>query len=151
MATLKELNLESLRELIGFACLTKATLAINDAAAATFKSTGTITYLSDGLFKTKSALSAQAFSTGHAAQAVGETGYYVVSLNAGGTVSTTQHVFNTSSGVAKLPDVPDGNTPIGIIKVVAASAVFTPGTTALDAAGVTVTYHDCSILPAAAP
>ena len=59
---------------IGSLCLTKATLAINAGSAATFKSTGTITYLIDGAFKTKAALSAQAFSSGEVARLAFGTG-----------------------------------------------------------------------------
>lgn len=144
MSNLKQLTSEVLRELIGFVCLSKATLAINDTAAATFKTTGTTTYISDGIFKTKAALSAQAFSSGHAVQAAGETGYYVVGLNSAGTVKTFQ-------GIGAMPDVDDGYTPIGMIKVVCGSAAFTPGTTALDAANITFTFYDLSLLPSVAP
>lgn len=144
MSKLSSLNSEAQRELIGFVCLTKATLAINDTAAATFKNTGTITYLSDGVFKTKSALSAQAFSSGHTGLAAGQTGYYVVGLNGSGTVKTFE-------GIGKLPDVDDGYTPIGMIKVVCGSAAFVPGTTALDASNITFTFYDLALIPASAP
>lgn len=144
MGMLGQLNHEVLRELIGYVCLTKATLAIHDTAAATFKNTGTITYLSDGVFKTKSALSNQAFSTGHTGLAAGETGYYVVGLNGAGTVKTFE-------GIGKLPDVDDGYTPIGMIKVVCGSAAFVPRTTALDAANITFTFYDLALIPATAP
>ena len=148
MAKLSGVNYESLRELLGNICLTACTLAINAASAATFKTTGTTTYTVDGRFCTKAALVAQAFSpipgTVHAGVAIGQTGYYVVGLDAAGTVRTFE-------GVGVLPDVADGFTPIGIIKVVATSAAFVPGTTALDAAGLTVTYTDVALLPTVAP
>lgn len=137
-----------MRELLGNFCLTACTLAINAASAATFKTTGTTTYTVDGRFRSKAALAAQAFSpipgTVHSGLAIGQTGYYVVALDAAGTVRTFE-------GVGGLPDVADGFTPIGIIKVVAASAAFVPGTTALDAAGLTVTYTDVALLPTVAP
>jgi hypothetical protein len=144
MATLKDFTTEALRELCGFACLTACTLAINAASAATFKTTGTTTYTNDGKFKTKTALAAQAFTAGHAGLAIGQTGYYVVGLDGSGGVKTFE-------GIDRLPDVDSGYTAIGIIKVVAGSAAFVPGTTALDAAGLTVTYTDVMVLPSVAP
>lgn len=148
MAKLSDVFYESLRELIGNICLTACTLAINAASAATFKTTGTTTYIVDGRFKTKAALSAQAFSplpgTVHTGLVIGQTGYYIVGLDATGTVRTFE-------GIGSLPDVADGFAPIGIIKVVAGSAAFVPGTTLLDAAGLTVTYTDVAVLPSVAP
>ena len=147
MASLKNAFSVAVRELCGFVCLTACTLAINAASAATFKTTGTTTYTNDGKFKTKAALSAQAFapvSGTHAGLAIGQTGYYVVALDGSGTVKTFE-------GVGYLPDVDAGYTAIGIIKVVAVSAAFVPGTTALDNAGLTVTYTDVMVLPAVAP
>jgi hypothetical protein len=48
-----------------------------------------------------------------------------------------------------LPAIPAEYIPAGVVKVVnaQASADFTPGTTALDAANVTVTYTDIGVLP----
>lgn len=147
MSKLSDVFSEAARELFGFVCLTACTLAINAASAATFKTTGTTTYTSDGKFKTKAALAAQAFapvSGFHTGLAIGQTGYYVVALDGAGVVKTFE-------GIGLLPDVDGGYTPIGIIKVVANSAAFVPGTTALDAAGLTVTYTDVSVLPSVAP
>ena len=75
---------------IGSLCLTKATLAINAGSAATFKSTGTITYLIDGVFKTKAALSAQAFSSGLFTVKSGYRCLFAVALDASGNVKTFQ-------------------------------------------------------------
>lgn len=147
MAKLSDAFTEAARDLFGFVCLTACTLAINAASAATFKTTGTTTYTNDGKFKTKAALSAQAFapvSGTHTGLAIGQTGYYVVALDGSGTVKTFE-------GIGYLPDVDNGYTAIGFIKVVATSAAFVPGTTALDAAGLTVTFTDVMLIPAVAP
>lgn len=147
MAKLSDVFNESVRELVGNFCMTACTLAINAASAATFKTTGTTVYTVDGRFRTKAALAAQAFapvSGFHTGLAIGQTGYYVVALDTAGTVKTFE-------GIGALPDVDNGYTPIGIIKVVAGSVAFVPGTTALDAAGLTVTYTDVAVLPAVAP
>ena len=47
-----------------------------------------------------------------------------------------------------IPDLPDGCAPVGVIKVAATGADFVPGTTALDAAGITATYFNLSSIPA---
>lgn len=143
MARLSDIGNESSRDLHGYVCLSACTLAINAASAATFKTTGTTTYTNDGYFKTKTALSAQAFSTGHAGLAIGQTGYYVVGLDASGTVKTFE-------GIGALPDIGNDFTPIGYIKVVATSAAFVPGTTLLDNASLAFTFKDVSVLPAVA-
>jgi hypothetical protein len=139
MSKLNDLENRALRDLIGNSNETAAGLAINLAAAATFKTASAINYTVDGVYRTKPALAAQAFTAGHASVAIGATSYFVVSLNFTGQVFTAQG--------ATIPDVPSNLTPIGIIKVQAVSAVFTPNTTALDAAGLTVTYFDIKSLP----
>ncbi len=141
MSKLNDFGTEAAREIAGYCTLTAGGLAINATSAATFKTVNTVTYLNNGVFKSKSAFTAQAFTAGHATQAIGETGYYVVGLSAAGAVSTYQ-------GIGVIPDVPDGITPIGIIKVVADTAVFKPNTTALDATTCTFTFYDVSVLPA---
>lgn len=141
MSSMKDIEAQALIDALGYRCMTACTLAINAASAATIKTTGTTTYLSDGKFKTKAALAAQAFSSGMPSLAIGQTGFYVVCLDSAGTVTT----YGRKS---ILPDIPAGQTPIGYIKVVATSAAFVPGTTALDAAGLTVTFTDVSVLPA---
>ena len=46
--------------------------------------------------------------------------------------------------------MPEGYTPIGIIKIApTVAATFDPGTTALDAANVNATYFNVSTLPTA--
>jgi hypothetical protein len=153
MTTLRDSITEAERELIGYASFTAGILTINAAGAATFKSTNAYIYTVDGVFKSKAALAAQAFSAGHAAQAVGVTQYYVVGLDALGNVTTYQGAEETfiqlgvPTTVPTYPDVPNGITPIGIIKVVATAVPFVPGTTPLDTVGLTVSYFDVSVIP----
>lgn len=160
------------RKLLDF-CLSYVTLAINAGSAATFKTTGTTTYCIGGKMLQKAALSAQAFTSGHKAQApvtIGGTAYgttalYLVQLDAAGTVSTKQSNIAIAgidadgkvSGTAmpapydqraSLPESDSGCAPIGFIKVTTNnSTTFTPGTTALDAAGLTVTYTNLAFDP----
>lgn len=165
MTTLRDSLNEVERELNGFRNTTAAVLAINIAAAATFKTTSAYVYLCDGIFKAKTALAAQAFSAGHTVQPIGLTCYFTVGLDAAGNVTTYQGQAASGAAIAAalatglaattvlglIADVPNGITPVGLIKVVTTSATFTPGTTALDAAGITVTFFDVAVLPATAP
>ena len=94
-------------------------------------------------------------------QPVLTTAYYVIALDAAGTVAVVQGSYAGQAitfandlskvliGTGAIPDEPAGYTAIGVIKVaLAGAATFTPGTTALDAANVTATYFDVAILPA---
>lgn len=149
-------------------CLTKGVLAINAASAATVKTTNALTYSVAGQLYSKAALAAQSIAVTHDArgqasgayvQPVSTTVFYTVALNAAGTVSVSQGDFagrdlsQQASGAyvrgdGLVPDAPAGYTPIGVIKVTTnGSTTFTPGTTALDAAGVTVVYADVMSLP----
>jgi hypothetical protein len=166
MATLKDTFSGNTRKLEGYRNMTAAALAINAASAATFKTTSAYAYLVDGIFKSKTALAAQAFTAGHAVQPVSTTLYYTVGLDSAGAVTTYQGTapsanqiaaaiqsgLAASSVLSNIADVPDGITAVGLIKVVTSSAVtFTPGTTAFDAAGITTTFYDIAVLPSTAP
>lgn len=166
------------RELIGTANFTKGGLAINAASAATVKTTATVTYSIGGVLYSKAALSAQSIAVTHGAnglpvaaangnpayvQPINSTVIYLVGLDAAGNVSLTQgayagQVMSFNGNLAKRVTDVDGGVPtppanvavIGAFKVVTnGSATFTPGSTALDAAGVSVTYYDLQVLPAA--
>ena len=90
---------------------------------------------------------------------MGTTVYYVIGLNAAGTVCSVQGgyagqsiTYNSQPYVSNggMPIMPEGYTPIGIIKIApTVAATFDPGTTALDAANVNATYFNVSTLPTA--
>lgn len=178
MSNLQSINTQDLRAAIGNRTFGKVTLAINAASAATIKSTGAISYSVDGVCPTaKAALSAQSIAITHNAlgiavsagaasyvQPVSTTVYYVVALDVSGNVGVFQGTYAGQSvaavpgvhaafyGNGGLPTIPYTYTPIGIIKVVTnGSTTFTAATTALDAAGVTVTYTDVTTLPSTLP
>lgn len=154
-------------------CSTKVTLAINAGSAATVKSTGTISYSVAGVMYSVSALSAQAITAaGTYVQPVSTSVYYVATLDAAGTFRTRQSDYagrlkdaaTATGGIGNAagnmgvrgdggyPDVPATECVIGMIKVTTDSShTFTPATTALDAAGLTVTFYDLpGTLPATA-
>lgn len=174
MSSLKNAATTDLRKLLGNRCYVKATLAINAGSAATIKNTGAIIYSVDGIMYTKAALSAQAITITHDqfgrdvstqpsiakyTQPVLTTVYYLVALNAAGTVAVVQGGYAgqalTEGGQAYvapggMPVLPDGYAPVGAIKIALANAAtFNPATTALDATDVTATYYDLSTLPTA--
>lgn len=152
-------------------------LAINAAGAATVKTNAAIQYTNNGVIKYKAALAAQSIAPtvgvayplpAGANPATGATYqcYFTIGLDAAGAVVVVQGSYagqklsldptkglgssqagSSWVGDGSIPDVPDGVTPIGVLKVVNATNAFTPGTTLLDAAGVTVSYFDVAILP----
>ena len=77
--------------------------------------------------------------------------YRVLPSNLPGGASTIEKGgYLRSHNSPLIPDLPDGCAPVGVIKVVATGADFVPGTTALDAAGITAAYFNLSSIPAAA-
>jgi hypothetical protein len=162
----------SIRAMFNNRCATLATLAINAGGAATVRTTGTLTYVVDGVFKTKAALTAQSIAVTHRfngdavtaadpayVQPANTTVIYILALNAAGTVAVVQGSYagqtiafsrdlsKVLTGQGGVPDLPDGYVPFGAIKVVLGATTFTPGTTLLDAANVTATYFDLAHLP----
>jgi hypothetical protein len=177
MSALSSLQNGDIRKAIGNNCASKITLAINAGAAATVKSTGAINFNIDGVCYTHAALAAQAITVTHDCfgqpvggnnlpkyvQPVLKTAYYLICLNAAGTVAVCQGSYlgqalaypdlqRVLTGTGGIPQEPDGYTAIGMLKVALANAAtFNPGTTALDAADVTVTYFDLERVPSVAP
>lgn len=174
MSSLANIQSAIVAKALGNRCLSKITLAINAASAATVKSTGATIFSILGVLYTKAALAAQSIAVTHGFEgnlvAAGPAAYvqpaettviYVLALNAAGTVAVVQGTYDGQSvtypadlskiitGNGAVPTEPDGYTAIGALKVeTAAATTFTPGTTLLDAAGVTVTYFDIAALPA---
>jgi hypothetical protein len=152
MGALRNITEQTLHDLLANKNFSAGGLAINAAGATGFKSASAYQYTIDGIFKSKPALAAQAFST-HPPQAVGITQYYVVGLDVNGNVFTFQGGEETfiqlgiSTTVPVMPDVPPGICPIGAIKVVTNTIPFVANTTPLDSAGMAITYVDLSVLP----
>ena len=128
MSTLADITDVRLRKALGNRCLSYPTLAINAASAATIKTTGTTTYTVDGVIYQKAALSAQAITITHDqfgrdvstqpslakyVQPVGTTVYYVIGLNAAGTVCSVQGGYaGQSITYNSQPYVSNGGMPI---------------------------------------
>jgi hypothetical protein len=175
MSALKLIQDAALRLALGTRNCVKSTLAINAGGAATVKTTGTGLIMVDGVYAAPAALAAQSFAVTHGlgglavgagpaayVQPASSTAYYLVCQNLAGGVAIVQGGYNgqvvtlpigaTFTSQGELPAVPAGFAPLGVVKITTSNAVtFTPGTTALDAAGLTTTYTDVAMLPTANP
>lgn len=134
----------------GYVSYTSGALAIS-ATAEEFKTTATVTFTNDGVFKSKSATDNLVFSSGHTSLAAGQSCLFGVFLEADGDVVTTQGPIVVNGDPCPVPAYPNNCTLIGLIQVdTANAAVFVPNTTALDATDVTDTYINCSVMPGSA-
>lgn len=172
MSSIANITQDAVRQALYGMCFTKGVLAINAGGAATVRTTNALTYSVGGALFTKAALSAQAITPTHRydgspvsairpayVQPVSSTVVYLVCLNAAGTVAVVQGSFagqqiadpvdlsQVITGAGGNPTEPEGYTCVGSLTVTTNGATtFTPGTTLLDAAGVTIVYRDVSIL-----
>ncbi|HKR56932.1 MAG TPA: hypothetical protein VJS20_11585 [Gemmatimonadales bacterium] len=113
------------------------------------KSANTTTFVIDGVFKSKGATDPLWTLTGSAVTAGvgGATMHYLLCLNASGTASVIQGPTNQGSTTVWTPapanQMPQDIAACATLKIsLTATTVFTPGTTALNAAGVTATFED---------
>lgn len=142
-------NIEQINS--GFMSLTAAGLA-EGTNANTFKTVNTLSYLNNGVFKSKAATDNLAFSSGHTALGNSQACLFGVWINAAGNVTTSQGPIDAAGEPCPVPSAPANNvTLVGLIKVsTSASATFTPNTTDLGAAGVTDSFIDCAVMPGSA-
>lgn len=122
--------------------------------ANTYKTVNTITYVVDGVFKSKGATDNVAFSSGHSVVAASSSCLFLVCLDGSGNFSTAQGkaalTAAVTAGTASLqwPSAPADVAVVGAIRVdTNGSTTFTPGSTDLGAAGVTDTYYDLFAVP----
>ena len=134
----------------GYLSLTAAGLA-EGTNSATFKTVNTLTYTSNGIFKSKAATDNLTLTAG-TALAVSQACLFAVWITAGGTVSTSQGPIVAAGDPCPVPGQVTANTTlVGLIKVTTDSATtFTPGTTDLGATGITDAYSDCMDMPGSA-
>lgn len=139
----------------GFVSLTAAGLA-EGTNAATFKTSNTLTFINNGVFKSKNATDNLAFSAGHTALGQNQACLFGVWIDGSGNVSTSQGPIVAAGDPCPVPGVPassvetDRVTLVGLIKVTTGATTFTPGTTDLGAANVTDAYFDCMAMPGSA-
>lgn len=148
-AGLAALTSQTLRNILGTMVCSFGTLAIATTKSKV-KSTSTLDYMIKGIMYTKAATDNLWTLAGTALTSAGGTTRFLLCLDSSGNASVIQASL-TSDTYADLPvDSAGAPTvcPIGEVKVVAASVAFTPGTTLLDAAGITATYTNFGLIPA---
>lgn len=138
----------------GSFALTSGALAAGTNAG-TFQNTATITFVTDGVLRSKTATNNVAFTAGHATVPVSSSVIYLVCLDASGNYSTVAGravpTAEVTAGTRPLefPAPPVGDIAVaGAIRVdTNASTTFVPGTTSLGAAGITATYLNLFAVP----
>jgi hypothetical protein len=123
--------------------------------ANTYQTANTITFVTDGVLRSKAATNNVAFSAGHATVPVSSSCLYLVCLDSGGNFSTVAGravlTAEVTAGVRGLewPAAPVGEIAVvGAIRVdTNASATFTPGSVDLSASGITGTYFNLFAVP----
>ncbi|KKU54795.1 MAG: hypothetical protein UX75_C0019G0002 [Candidatus Moranbacteria bacterium GW2011_GWE2_47_10] len=139
----------------GTMCLSKAGLVIGDGAktgpAIAAPNGAGIDFVIDGIAYHKADAATVLPLSADTVQAADTTCIYLMQVDSGGNVTSVKgvEVLNTRlvAGIGRLEwPTPDANKcPFGAVKVKTVAVTFTPGTTALDAAGVTETYYDIAM------
>lgn len=134
------------------ACFSRAGLVIGDGAktgpAIAAPNGAGIDFAIDGIAYHKADAATVLPLTAATAQAADTTCIYLIQVDSGGTVSSVKGTeelnadLSAGKRVLHWPEPADNKCPIGAVKVKTVAVTFTPGTTALDAAGLTVTYYN---------
>ena len=142
-------NIEQINS--GFVSLTSAGLA-EGTNANTYKTTNTLPFTINGVFKSKAGTDNVAMTSGIGTVPPSSAALYAVWIDTDGTFSNTRGPVVASGDPCPVPTQTTANVAlVGLIKVVTdESTTFTPGSTDLGNAGVTDTYFNCSVMPGAA-
>lgn len=110
--------------------------------AHTVKTTAAIKYMINGSVYAKATTDNIAM-TAASAQSSSSYCLYLLSINASGTVTTTQGTEASAVTTLVPPDCPSSEAPIALLQVQTGSGTtFTSGTTDLGASGITDTFYD---------
>ena len=124
-------------------CFLAAGLVIGSGDAAKIKIANTVTFINQGLFKSKTTAETVFGATAATTVPVSSFTKYLVTLNASGTPKVTEGNNAVSAVLALLPAVPANETPIGYCQVETdGTGTFVPDTDDLSDAAVTDTYVD---------
>lgn len=157
MDTLLDVHNQVIRNVIRNQCFSKAGLAegtnANTIKTAAPNGAG-IDYSVNGVLYHKADTDNIAM-TACAAQADLSTCYYLITINAAGTVVITKGTEKLTDGgvftADDLPAQPDDSCVIGLMKIVTSGGTFTSGTTDLSGTGVTDTFYDLACYPTSLP
>lgn len=142
-------NIEQMNS--GYVSLTAAGVA-EGTNANTWKTTNTLTFTSNGVFKSKVATNNVAFTSGIGTVPPSSAALYACWIDADGNFSNSRGPVVAAGDPCPVPSAPaSGLTLVGLIKVTTnGSTTFTPGSTDLSNAGVTDAYYDCMVMPGSA-
>lgn len=138
-------NIANLNKIIRL-CLNDCFTAVGAArgtTAAKAKTVNTATYTIDGVFKTKAGTD-DFWTFSGVTVAVSSWQKYLLLIDASGTASILAGTQSTVSAAAVvLPAPPDAKCILAVLTIATdGSTTFVPGTTALNAAGITATFVD---------
>lgn len=142
ISDLNDIPHQAIRNFVGNCSLDNAGL-LEGTNATTFKTQYAVSFRIGGQCFYKAATDNIAF-TATAQQASGTTCYYLFTIDAAGTITVTKG----TDGSTTLPDCPDDEAPLGVLKLVLGATTFTGGTTDLGAANVTDTWAHINFMPA---
>jgi hypothetical protein len=136
--------------------LTAPGLVIGSGDPAKVKVANTVTFVNNGLFKSKTTAEVAFTPTTHdiaAHASLVKEATFTVSLKADLTLVLTMSPIAVGAGNSVQPAAPTGQTVIGkvVIAVAAGATPFTAGTTQLNNGALTVTYVDQSFRPSDLP
>jgi hypothetical protein len=148
-STLENVVDEALRVLLGTRCMTSAKLAIGSTKSNV--ASGAFDYCVDGIAYSKGAVAAGTAFTDLTVQPVSSTWDYLVLIDKAGTITILRDTIpvvptGQKPSERRLPPVPEDKVLMGVVTITTnGSTTFTPGTTLLDAAGVTAVYTNTAL------
>lgn len=147
ISTLADVTTASLKNLLANEAFNSGAWAAGTTAG-TIKSTVALNFKVNGVFKTYAITDnvATALTASMAVQAANTTAYYLIYITSAGAVGAVQSVVGSTRLLTE--SVPDNATVVAVLKMVTTTG-FTPGTTALAAAGCTATWANVNLLPSA--
>lgn len=138
---------DQLQTRMKYRALSAPGLVIGSTSGQKVKIANTVTYVHNGVFKSKTTAEVAFTATTHDITNDADTvqeAVYLLSLDASGTPTLTMGAIASGAGAALLPEIPSGKTPIGYVRIaVAAGATpFNASTDLLSASHLTVSYVD---------
>lgn len=151
--TANALSDELTRDLLGNQTNGPVGLAMHASTKANIKTTNAVKYTIGGKWYSLSAVPSQSIAALAAYPvAASSTAYFGVWVDAAGTLSFSNGIEEGFPPLDRALSVSSGRRVqkcfLGYVKIVTgSSATFTPGTTELDASGITATFQDCKYAP----
>lgn len=141
-------NFNKLRKMLRNQNLAPAGLTLSAGTKDQVKSVNNINYMINGILYSKNATDPLgAWTVGHTGLGNSEEAFYLICLDASGTLSTVEGAIVAAAAGCVMPEVPADVCAIGALKVVTGAAgTFVPDTTLLDDGDITVSYYDLAMI-----